>query len=149
MAPLLEQTNGGFLIGKIKQVQGRVFEKMLAEHGISEFNGAQGRILFVLWGEDGISISALSEKTGLAKTTLTGMLDRLEKAGHIVRTNDPRDRRSVRIRLTNRAWGLREQYEAVSREMSEVFYRGFRDEEILEFEKNLRHVLENLTKKEK
>lgn len=146
---LLEQTNGGFLIGKIKQIQGRVFEKMLAEHGISEFNGAQGRILFVLWGEDGIPISALSEKTGLAKTTLTGMLDRLEKSGHILRTDDPEDRRSVRIRLTERAWGLREQYEAVSREMNEVFYRGFRDEEVLEFEKNLGRILENLTKKEK
>lgn len=46
---MLERTNGGFLISKIKQIQGRVFERMLDENGISEFNGAQGRILFVLW----------------------------------------------------------------------------------------------------
>lgn len=144
---MLERTNGGFLIGKIKQIQGRVFEKMLAEHGISQFNGAQGRILFVLWERDGIPIRDLAEETGLARTTLTGMLDRLEASGHVVREADPEDRRSIRIRLTDQARGLREQYDAVSAEMGEVFYRGFRDEEILEFERNLGRILENLTKK--
>ena len=90
MIVLVSKSNGGFLISKVKQVQGRVFEKLLTEYGVDAFNGAQGRILFVLWGEDGIPISDLSEKTGLAKTTLTGMLDRLEVSGHIRREPDPR-----------------------------------------------------------
>ncbi|MDE6031809.1 MAG: MarR family transcriptional regulator [Oscillospiraceae bacterium] len=145
---MLEKTNGGFLISKIKQIQGRVFEKMLAEHGISEFNGAQGRILFVLWERDDIPIIELSRETGLAKTTLTSMLDRLERSGHILRTFDPNDRRAVRIRLTEKARGLREKYDDVSAEMSEVFYGGFDDEEILAFEGSLGKVLENLIKKE-
>lgn len=145
----LERTNGGFLVGKIKQIQGRVFEKLLADHGISEFNGAQGRILFVLWDRDDIPIRELSDRTGLAKTTLTSMLDRLEQSGHVLRTADPRDRRSMRIRLTDQAKGLREQYDAVSLEMSRLFYQGFSDEEILAFERNLERILENLTKKEK
>ncbi len=105
---MLERTNGGFLISKIKQIQGRVFERMLDENGISEFNGAQGRILFVLWETDDIPISMLSEQTGLAKTTLTSMLDRLERSGHILRLPDPDDRRAVRICLTERAENLRE-----------------------------------------
>lgn len=145
---MIEKTNGGFLISKIKQIQGRVFEKMLAEHGISEFNGAQGRILFVLWERDDIPIIELSRETGLAKTTLTSMLDRLERSGHILRTFDPNDRRAVRIRLTEKARGLREKYDYVSAEMSEVFYGGFDDEEILAFEGSLGKVLENLIKKE-
>lgn len=145
---MIEKTNGGFLISKIKQIQGRVFEKMLAEHGISEFNGAQGRILFVLWERDDIPIIELSRETGLAKTTLTSMLDRLERSGHILRTFDPNDRRAVRIKLTEKARGLREKYDDVSAEMSEVFYGGFDDEEILAFEGSLGKVLENLIKKE-
>ena len=145
----IDRTNGGFLVGKIKQIQGRVFEKLLTDHGISEFNGAQGRILFVLWDQDGISIRELSDRTGLAKTTLTSMLDRLEHSGHILRAADPKDRRSMRIHLTERARGLREQYDAVSMEMNDLFYRGFSDEEILTFEHNLRRILDNLTKKEK
>lgn len=142
------KTNGGFLISKIKQIQGRVFEKMLSEYSISEFNGAQGRILFVLWEKDNIPIKELSDITGLAKTTLTGMLDRLELSGNIVRNYDPKDRRTVRIRLTDRSRGLREKYEAVSEEMNQVFYKGFTENEILGFEESLGKILENLIKKE-
>lgn len=139
------KTNGGFLISKIKQIQGRVFEKLLANHGISEFNGAQGRILFVLWEKDHITISELSKKTGLAKTTLTSMLDRLEEAGHIQRIYDSSDRRAVRINLTEKALSMREKYNGVSEEMNEIFYKGFTENEILDFENYLGKILENLT----
>lgn len=144
----MQRTNGGFLITKIKQIQGRVFEKLLSEYGISEFNGAQGRILFVLWEKDDIPIRELSEKTGLAKTTLTGMLDRLEKSRNIVRRFDPADRRAVRIQLTEKARSLQKKYDEVSAKMNEIFYGGFSDDEILDFEKTLGKILENLIKKE-
>ena len=49
------EMNGGFLVTKIKQLGDRIFEKILSEKNIDAFNGAQGRILYVLWQEDGIS----------------------------------------------------------------------------------------------
>jgi len=142
------KTNGGFLISKIKQIQGRVFEKLLVEHSIDQFNGAQGRILFVLWENDDIPISELSDKTGLAKTTLTGMLDRLEKSGYIQRIFDSGDRRKINIKLTKEAKSLQKKYDAVSERMSEIFYDGFSDKEIIDFEKKLSRILNNLTGKE-
>ena len=145
----MQTTNGGFLITKIKQIQGRVFEKLLCEYGINEFNGAQGRILFVLWEKDDIPIRELSEKTGLAKTTLTSMLDRLEKSGHITRESDRSDRRTVRIRLTAGARSLKKEYDEVSAKMNEIFYRGFSEDEILALETALGKILENLLEKEK
>ena len=45
--------NGGFLVTKIKQLGDRIFEKILSVKNIDAFNGAQGRILYVLWQEDG------------------------------------------------------------------------------------------------
>lgn len=144
----MQTTNGGFLITKIKQIQGRVFEKLLCEYGINEFNGAQGRILFVLWEKDDIPIRELSEKTGLAKTTLTSMLDRLEKSGHITRESDRSDRRTVRIRLTAGARSLKKEYDEVSAKMNEIFYRGFSEDEILALDTALGKILENLLEKE-
>lgn len=145
---MLDRTNGGFLITKIKQLQGRIFEKLLTAHNISEFNGAQGRILFVLWGNDNIPISELAKQTGLAKTTLTSMLERMEKQELIKRISSPDDHRTVKIRLTKTAAALKEQYEQVSNEMSQIFYKGFSDEEILTLETGLRKILENLTEEE-
>lgn len=145
---MLDKTDGGILITRIKQLQGRIFEKLLAAHNISEFNGAQGRILFVLWEKDGIPISELARKTGLAKTTLTSMLDRMENRKLIERIHSSDDRRSVKIRLTETAMGLQEHYRQVSEEMNQIFYKGFSDEEIRALETGLRKVLTNLTEKE-
>lgn len=37
----MTETRGGCLISQIKQIQGRVFGRLLTESGIDEFNGAQ------------------------------------------------------------------------------------------------------------
>jgi len=139
------KTNGDFLISQIKQIQGRVLERMLTEAGIDEFNGAQGRILYVLWQEDNLPIAELSKRTGLAKNTLTTMLDRMEDAGHINRIPDHKDRRQIRIALTDSAHDLEQKYNQVSDRMTALFYEGFSDDEIIAFEDTLKRVLSNLT----
>jgi DNA-binding MarR family transcriptional regulator len=143
------ETRGGFLISQIKQIQGRIFEKLLSKAGVEAFNGAQGRILYVLWQEDGMPIVALSRKTGLAKTTLTSMLDRLENQELIIRCSDTADRRQIIIRLTDKAKQLNSDYNKVSEEMNAIFYRGFTNDAIIRFEKDLHSILDNLNESEK
>jgi mobile rSAM pair MarR family regulator len=145
---LVSETNGGFLISQLKQVSGRIFEKLLSNAGVDAFNGAQGRILYVLWQQDNIPIIELSKKTGLAKTTLTSMLDRMEDAGLVSRVFDKADRRQIRIVLTEQAHSLSSGYDKVSREMSEIYYKGFSDDEILVFEQTLRRIMKNLNESE-
>ena len=97
------KTNGGFLVTKIKQLGDRIFEKILSEKNIDAFNGAQGRILYVLWQEDGISIRSLSVKCGLAITSLTTMLERMEHQGLIRRIQSETDKRKTLLFLTEKA----------------------------------------------
>ena len=142
------ETKGGYLISRIKQAGTRIFDRMLAASGIDAFNGAQGRILYVLWQQEDISISSLSAKTSLANTTLTSMLDRMESAGLIIRKPDPTDRRSRLIALTDKAKALQHDYELVSQQMNERYYIGFSESEIRRFEAYLQRVLENLEKED-
>ena len=143
-----KKTNGGFLISQIKQIQGRVFERLLNEANIDEFNGAQGRILYILWQADSIPIISLSKQTGLAKTTLTSMLDRMEQSGLITRIFDKADRRQVKISLTDKARSLKSDYDDLSNKMIDIFYRGFSDNEIDIFESNLLKIVSNLMEAE-
>ncbi|WP_456236578.1 MarR family transcriptional regulator [Acetivibrio mesophilus] len=136
------------MISQIKQVQGRVFEKLLGEAGIEEFNGPQGRILYVLWQEDNLPIVELSRRTGLAKTTLTSMLDRLEARGFLNRGFDKSDRRIIRIILTDMARSMKDKYNQVSEDMNKIFYKGFSSDEITQFEGYLQKILDNLYKEE-
>lgn len=138
------ERQGGFLITRIKQVGGRVFEHILAEKNIDAFNGSQGRILYVLWQEDGIPISELSRETGLAMTTLTSMLDRMEAANLIRRDRGDKDRRKILIYLTESAKALKNDYNEVSEEIGDIYYKGFSEKEIQEFEIYLKRVLANV-----
>lgn len=138
------ETKGGFLISRIKQMGTRIFDHMLAASGIDSFNGAQGRILYVLWQNDAISISSLSAQTSLAKTTLTAMLDRMENIGLIVRKPDPKDRRNRLIALTEKAKSLQDDYTKISQKMNEIYYTGFTEAEIMQFESYLQRILNNL-----
>jgi DNA-binding MarR family transcriptional regulator len=45
-----------------------------------------------------LSPSAVARRAGLHPATMTGILDRLERAGWVVRERDPVDRRAVTIR---------------------------------------------------
>ena len=138
------RTNGGFQISKIKQLGDRVFEKILTAQGIEAFNGAQGRILYVLWQEDGVPIKTIAERCGLAITALTTMLERMEKSGLIIRQQDSGDKRKTLIFLTDKAKALKEDYDAVSDRMSAIFYQGFTEEEIRNFEEHLERIRLNL-----
>lgn len=142
------KTNGGFYISQIKQIQARIFDQLLRKEGIDDFSGAQGRILYVLWNEDNLPITELAKRTGLAKPTLTSMLDRLEKSGVLRRVPDSNDRRQIRIKLTDAAWALSSQYDLVSDQMVDIFYEGFSEDEIIAFESTLVRIIDNLTKKE-
>ena len=140
------ETKGGYLISRIKQTSSRIFDRMLAASGVDAFNGAQGRILYVLWQYENISISSLSAQTSLANTTLTSMLDRMEDSGLIIRKPDPQDRRARLIALTDKARALQGDYQRISEQMNERYYAGFTEPEIRQFESYLQRVLSNLEK---
>lgn len=138
------ETKGGFLISRVKRVGSRRFDKLLADSGVDAFNGAQGRMLYVLWQKDDVPISELAAQTGLANTTLTSMLDRMEQSGLVQRVPDNKDRRKVHILLTEKAKGLQEDFQRISQEMNRLYYIGFSEEEIRQFEGYLLRILDNL-----
>lgn len=140
-----ELHSGGLLIARVHQLGGRVFARLLKQHGIRGINPAQGRILFVLWGRDRIPITQLARATSLGKSTLTSMLDRLERAGLVRREDSGRDRRQTLVVRTDKDRSLQERYQRVSQAMSEVFYRGFSEREISRFETQLQRILDSLS----
>ena len=144
MKNMKSQRQAGFLMAKIRQVGGRVFERILKDYNI-EINSAQGRIMFALWQGDGISISELVKKTQLKKSTLTSMLDRLENMGYVKRQRCKKDRRKILIKRTNKDKNLENKYVELSQEITKLFYKGFSKAEVDRFEKYLERILDNLT----
>lgn len=143
------ESRTGFLISQIKQVQSRIFQRLLQESGVEEFNGPQGHILYVLWQKDEVPIVELSQKTGLAKNTLTAMLGRMEDAGLIERKAARSDKRQSLIVLTKKARDLQGKYDEVSQKMNEIFYKDFTQKDVVTIDGFLDRILLNLEQSER
>lgn len=137
------ETKGGFYITQIKQLQDRIFERLLLENGI-EISGGQGRILFILWKTDNLTISEISDKTSLAKNTVSVVINGMVNKGIVERNINPHNRRQMIVSLTEYAKSLQEKYEMVSQQMNVLFYQGFSEEEQKQFEQYLARILETL-----
>lgn len=142
------KSNSGFYIGRIKQVNTRLLNKFLAQKNITAFNGEQGRILHVLWENDGISNRELSKKSGLAMSSLTTMLERMEEKNLLIRKFCPTDKRKILIFLKDYAKSLKSEYDEISDKMTEISFEGISDEDRLAFEATLEKVLYNFEKAE-
>lgn len=141
-----KKRDGGYLISQIHQLTGRIFSKKLKDYQI-DINHAQGRIIFALWKNDQIPINDLSKETALSKSSLTTMLERLEKSGHIIRKQSETDKRVTIVCLTSKSSSLRSDYQKISADMIDLFYKDFTDDEISQFELSLKKILKNLKDK--
>ncbi len=140
---MIQKTRGGTLLSQVHQVCGRVWNKILRENNMADLEGARGRIIFALWGKDGVPIKTLCEKTSLDKSTLTGIIDRLERDGYIERKPSEKDKRSTLILLTGKEQEFANHVQKLSDQINEIFYKDFDDEEITQFESMLERILAN------
>ena len=140
---MVKKTKGGTLLSQTHQVCARVWNKILRDNNMADLEGARGRVIFSLWGKDGVPIKTLCEKTSLDKSTLTGIIDRLERDGYIERKQSETDKRSTLICLTGKEKEFANNIQKVSDQMNSVFYKGFSDEEITQFDCLLQRILDN------
>lgn len=89
------------ILGALRRISHRVHvdSKRLARH--SGLTAPQVLCLRVLAAATSdMTVAALSQAVQLSSPTVTGIVDRLERAGHVVRVRDTVDRRRVFVRLT-------------------------------------------------
>jgi MarR family transcriptional regulator, organic hydroperoxide resistance regulator len=67
-----------------------------------ELTGPQLTVLKVLESVGDLSLSELSERIRAQNSTVTGIIDRMEREGLVVRARSTEDRRVVNIRLTDK-----------------------------------------------
>lgn len=143
----MKSKQGGFLVHKIKYLNTRLFNRLLQADARALFNGEQGKILSVLWDEGECTASDIADITGLANSTLSIMLKRMEENGLIISYDDSNDKRK-RIYSVS-ALGREQQIvgNEISDALSDIFYDGFSDVEIQEFESYLKRILDNMKSK--
>jgi len=99
---------------------------------------AQAGILFLLRQQDGRTMTELSQIMGLDNSTMTGMIDRMEKSSLVTRNSNPSDRRLSHIYITSRGQDEAARAKVVIRRVNEEVKKGFSSGDIETFKDVLR-----------
>lgn len=96
----------GFVVNRTSIVMRQNLTSLFKKEGC-DITPEEFAILSQLWDEDGLFQSVINEKTLKDKTTVTRLLERLQKKGLIDKKVDEADRRNYRIYLTNKGVSLK------------------------------------------
>ena len=134
----------------IRLLNGRIFQKLVNQDSEALYRSEQGKILAVLWNsETGCATATdIALATGLANNTLTTMIKKLEEQNLVTVNPCGEDKRKKYLVLTDLGWSQQEVSDRVSRELDAIYYKGFSDKEIEQFEDFQERILANLKEKE-
>lgn len=114
----------------------------LKQEGIS-VSHAQSGILFLLKENGSLPMSELGRRLDVDASAVTGLVDRLEKGGFVVREPHATDRRVNLVTITGTGAAEAERCGSVIRDINEKVKEGFTQEEIDVY----RRVLESFFEK--
>jgi len=127
----------GFLLAKAYQRACLIFKEQFEQYDLTP---QQFGLLGFLWSEDGITQALLSAKSQIDRTTMGGLIDRLEKEGLVARRTHPDDRRAYRICLTEKGKALEPELTPLATRAQEIFIGRLDQQEV----ETLKSLLEKL-----
>ena len=123
-----------FKLGRVVRRVQHYYEQRLHPFGLTP---SQFFVLDALWSKDSVSIGELGEQVALDTSTLTGILDRLERNELVERHQNPADRRSVLVTLTDHARELEPQVMPLVKELDISLRHPFSAADMSVFERLL------------
>jgi DNA-binding MarR family transcriptional regulator len=118
------------LIKNTWQKLNRYYDQRLAVHDLTV---QKALLLLEISPESGESPKSLAAGLDLESSSMTGLLDRLEKKGFIERRRDPDDRRGILIYLTPTGLAARETVRALVEELDRRLQEALSGEDVKSF----------------
>ena len=133
----------GFFLSRSSWAMKQHVNRLLKEAGMGEISMGFIGVLLDLYRADGQTITELGERVNLEKSTMTGLIDRMARAGLVTRESDPADRRVLRIWLTERGKKVQTGVAKVLAKSYQDLTRGIAEKDVERVEKVLAHIIEN------
>ena len=133
----------GMLIGQIHRLSTKRFVQNSHMHGL-EISLDQWLVLGPVWKNDGISQKEISEYCGKDKTSVTKIIDTLEKKNLVVRVTDQLDHRVKRVVLSQKGRELFLSALPVMAQTRDELRNGISDKEIEALKSILSKIYKNL-----
>ncbi|MGI6486770.1 MAG: MarR family winged helix-turn-helix transcriptional regulator [Syntrophothermaceae bacterium] len=126
-----------FVLTKAQQAVHQLFKEELARF---EVTPGQYAVLKCLWDENGQTARQLADRLYVDGSTMTGLLDRMERKGLVERHHNSKDRRALKVVLTNKGRELEEPLNQIIEDTNRKALQTLDDSEV----NTLRKLLHNL-----
>jgi len=118
------------LVSKVRAEATIFLEKELVKNGIDGLVPSYGSMLSTLYRNNGkLRMKAVADLINRDKSTVTHLVNKLSKAGYVVREQSSEDSREVYVVLTQKAWEMEEKLKCISQNLITTAYKGFSEDE--------------------
>ncbi|WP_025900009.1 MarR family winged helix-turn-helix transcriptional regulator [Sneathiella glossodoripedis] len=131
----------GFVFADIARFRVRLFDRLLAPHGLTT---SQAWVLAHLFIEDNLPQTELARRMDVGAVTIGGLIERLEARGFVERKVDSEDRRVKRVLLKEEAKSIGRIMAECGRTLNEVAFSGMEAEKAKAVMDGLLSVRQNL-----
>jgi DNA-binding MarR family transcriptional regulator len=122
----------------------KFIEKKLFEKELYDLVPSYGNILTVLYDHNGtLSMKEIGTLLGKEKSTITAIVDKLEKLGYVMKLKSEQDRRTTYVCLTEMGKDIEKKFEEISFDVHKTAYNNFTQEEKTEFLRLLKKMNQN------
>lgn len=131
----------GFLLNRAAIAMRWAIEERLAAFDLT---APQWAVLARLWEEDGQSPSVIGKSLHFDKPTASGIVDRLEQKGLVRKNRDLKDRRLIRVYLTNKGKKLQKKLPQMAIEVNRLASKGLDKNDMERLKGYMRMIWNNL-----
>lgn len=117
------------------------FSENLSQFGVTP---GQYGVLACLWHHGSLTPKEIAQILRVENSTISGVLDRMQKRGFITRVLDPDDKRSLRVEVTEAGLAIKDGVQQKIEELNDLILRDFSIEDrekLLELLERIGHVV--------
>lgn len=135
-----------YILHLLGKVCGRKYQRMQVLLDALGLYHGQPPVLNTLWEQEGMTQSEIATRLNRSPSTITKMVQRMEKAGFIERRDDPEDERISRVYLTDAGRDVRSEVETVWHTFADQAFEEFTEDDLKQFYDHLQRLYQNLAK---
>ncbi|MDQ0338556.1 DNA-binding MarR family transcriptional regulator [Caldalkalibacillus uzonensis] len=108
------------------------YSQIYVSKKLEPYNIGTGQFLFLLalYHQDGLPQEKLAHYLNMDKGTTARAIDKLEKAGYVIRKTNEQDRRSNKVFLTEQGLSFKPTLYSILQEWTEIICKGLTEEEV-------------------
>lgn len=129
-----------YKLSRVMRKVNRYYESKLSKYGITP---SQFYVMSVMWEKDGVKFKDLAKSLEMDGSTLTSILDRMERQDLVERRNDPEDRRSLLVFLKEKTKQNIAEITCLAEKLDQEIKERFSEEEFATFERVLEKLFQD------